>query len=299
MSRQVKYILFFILVIPLAFHACIKQKEDARTGKISESKTIRKDTLGISSGLEWEFDTVAFERKVHVNNDTLKQAMHIMSTFVYPTSVPVGVDFKNVKRTISRIVTQDSTFIGTLKEAFENSTNSLITDAFNYGKEWESEDNPYIEFSSFEEQVHTTVQAVSRYWLTVCTEQYSYLGGAHGSTYVKYDNIDTQTGNIVKEQELFKQDYRNILAGLIQEKVKQRNSSKNKNEYIALLVKINEIEPNGNFYLNKDSIVYVYNQYEIAPYVQGIIEIKIPYNEIKPIITPQYSQIIANTLNQK
>lgn len=297
MSSQVKYILFFLLIMPLVFHSCIKQKEEANTEKTVESESVKKNTLVISSGFEWKFDTISFERKVHVDNDTLKQAMHIMSTLVYPTSFAVGVDFQNVKKTISRIVTQDSSFIGTPKEAFENSINSLISDALSYGKEWEMEDNPYIEFSSFEEQTTTITQPVSRYWLTVYTHQYSYLGGAHGSTYVKYDNIDTQTGNIIKEQELFKHDYKNILAGLIQEKVKYRNSSKNKDEYIALLIEINEIEPNGNFYLNKDSIVYVYNQYEIAPYVQGIVEIAIPYNEIKPIINPQYSQIIEKTLN--
>lgn len=50
---------------------------------------------------------------------------------------------------------------------------------------------------------------------------------------------------------------------------------------------INEIAPNNNFWINNEGVHYVYNQYEIAPYSMGPIEVTIPFEEITPIIIPE------------
>lgn len=49
---------------------------------------------------------------------------------------------------------------------------------------------------------------------------------------------------------------------------------------------IEDIAPNNNFWLNDEGIHYSYNQYEIAPYSMGVIDVVVPYTELEDIILP-------------
>ena len=46
------------------------------------------------------------------------------------------------------------------------------------------------------------------------------------------------------------------------------------------------IKPNGNFYITDESINYVFNPYEIAPYYMGQTEVTIPFSRIKDLLKP-------------
>ena len=46
---------------------------------------------------------------------------------------------------------------------------------------------------------------------------------------------------------------------------------------------VREIEPNGNFRVSEEGVTYIYNQYEIAPYVMGAIQVTVPWNELEGI----------------
>ena len=47
---------------------------------------------------------------------------------------------------------------------------------------------------------------------------------------------------------------------------------------------IEDIFPNNNFWLDNEGIHYAFNQYEIAPYVMGVIKVDIPYEDLKDIL---------------
>jgi hypothetical protein len=51
------------------------------------------------------------------------------------------------------------------------------------------------------------------------------------------------------------------------------------------------IKPNGNFYITDESINYVFNPYEIAPYYMGQTEVSLPFSMIKGLLKP--NSIIA------
>ena len=50
---------------------------------------------------------------------------------------------------------------------------------------------------------------------------------------------------------------------------------------------IEDIVPNDNFWLSAEGINYSYNQYEIAPYSMGVIDVTVPYSELKNILLPE------------
>lgn len=55
---------------------------------------------------------------------------------------------------------------------------------------------------------------------------------------------------------------------------------------------IEDIVPNNNFWLNEEGIHYSYNQYEIAPYSMGVINVTVPYADLSDILLPD--GIISN-----
>jgi hypothetical protein len=113
-----------------------------------------------------------------------------------------------------------------------------------------------------------------------------FTGGAHGGYGTYFININPATGETVKLQDIFKRDYEEALS-IIGER-EFRNSLS-----IADTVSLAEegfefpndkFTLNDNYGLTKDGIVFVFNIYEIAPYVLGAQEVLIPFSEIKSLL---------------
>jgi len=123
--------------------------------------------------------------------------------------------------------------------------------------------------------------------LSYTVEYSDYEGGAHGSCRVTYTNIDLNRLVTLSEEDLFVPDYYKPLTEKI---VHGLMKSFNVNEPDSLLNKgfftIEDIVPNNNFWINDEGIHYAYNQYEIAPYSMGVINVTLPYSELRGILLP-------------
>ena len=51
---------------------------------------------------------------------------------------------------------------------------------------------------------------------------------------------------------------------------------------------IDEIKPTENFVIYADSMEFLYNIYEIAPYAYGAISVVIPYETLRPLLNTDY-----------
>jgi len=240
----------------------------------------------------WKFDTLTVDKKIHMDNDTTKDGMKIHLSFVYPVSAPEGVDLGKIQQTFAGIFSESKDFSGSPQDAFDGIVDNYTSEAVEIAKELQKEGNEFINFSNFEQQKETFVTATSMYQISLSSVYYSYMGGAHGMHNLKCDNVDLRDGSVITEDRLFARGYKDKLAALIQNVVKERNSSADEDTHILLLVDIPEIMPNNNFAFEGDGLVYYYNQYEISPYVQGVVEIKIPYDKVKPLINKQYIEVI-------
>ena len=112
--------------------------------------------------------------------------------------------------------------------------------------------------------------------LEIDTFSYSYTGGAHGSNLKSMELYDINSGEKIPStlEEVF-----NI-------------NDENKDEFLALLSAYLKPQkerlymfpidtlPNS-FFLSEDGIIFMWNEYEIAPYASGMITAKIGFNEIK------------------
>lgn len=111
------------------------------------------------------------------------------------------------------------------------------------------------------------------------SDTYNYTGGAHGSRTVLCRNFKFKNGEAASEEDIFKENYEETLTALLMDKAVEYVGE----EYAEALW-TEEIKPNGNFLLSEEGIVYIFNQYEIAPYAAGVIELTIPWDEVSDIL---------------
>lgn len=112
--------------------------------------------------------------------------------------------------------------------------------------------------------------------LSYIADKYTYRGGAHGISSRYACNFDLRSGKQISEEDFFRKGYDGKLTSLLTSHLKESLQSP---EDMDMLF-VEEIEPNGNFYLSDKGITYIYNHYEIAPYSMGIIEVTIPWDEL-------------------
>lgn len=117
------------------------------------------------------------------------------------------------------------------------------------------------------------------------------MGGAHGLETRNFYNFDLKTGKLITENDLFKADYKSKLAELIKvrivEESKEYKDEKNSEPVTSLEDTdfwTDSIKSNGNFYITDESINYVFNPYEIAPYYMGQTEVSLPFNRLKDLL---------------
>lgn len=110
--------------------------------------------------------------------------------------------------------------------------------------------------------------------------RYLYTGGAHGSANTIFLNIDPQTGNKISTEMLFKKspEFTTFAESKFREVHKiPSNESINSTGFWF---------EDDRFYLpssigfTETSLVLLYNQYEIASYAEGPIELNIPLKEV-------------------
>ena len=126
---------------------------------------------------------------------------------------------------------------------------------------------PYEIYSKY------TISEDNNVLLSLYNDYYEYLGGAHGMTTRTSYTIDKEKESLITLKELFVQGYN--YSDIINKKIKEE-ISKNPENYFDSGNVFKGISENQSFYIEGDNLVIYYQLYDIAPYVFGIPEFKIP-----------------------
>ena len=125
------------------------------------------------------------------------------------------------------------------------------------------------EYKSEYKVVYTDQQTFFSYW----AECFMYTGGAHGGTIVKVGTIDVKTGKRLTTADVIPPEKRDEAIAKIREAVIAKIGGEDNLMPSAkeVLSKLSE-----NFYVGKNSLHFVFNEYEVACYAQGVVEVVIP-----------------------
>ena len=246
------------------------------------------------------FDSIVVKQQLPLlqANDTTLPFADVELSFTYP------VRFRNAESLARLQQIFQGTFFGETRYDSITPQEAVTLFMTEYTTRYESLSNSY-----YEDKARLEGEMPHWYWysmsnknkilfqsdslLSYAVEYSDYEGGAHGSYRILYTSIDLNELNTISEEDLFIPDYYKPLT----EKIIQRLMDQyNANEPDSLLMRgfftIEDIVPNNNFWLNEEGIHYSYNQYEIAPYFMGVIDVTVPYADLTDILLPE--TIVSN-----
>jgi hypothetical protein len=124
--------------------------------------------------------------------------------------------------------------------------------------------------------------------LSCTSSEYSYLGGAHSNTYLRFTNFKLKSGEIIDLSDILIAGFLPELNSIVEPIFR---NEKNLTEDINLTeagfwFDDDKFSVNNNFSIGKDGLIFVYNNYEITAYAYGPTELFIPYKTIKKLIKP-------------
>ena len=125
------------------------------------------------------------------------------------------------------------------------------------------------EYKSEYKVVYTDGRTFFSYW----AECFMYTGGAHGGTIVKVGTIDVKTGKRLTTADVIPPGKRDEAIAKIREAVIAKIGGEENLMPSAkeVLSKLQE-----NFFVGKDGLHFIFNEYEVACYAQGVVEVVIP-----------------------
>lgn len=243
-----------------------------------------------------DFDHLVVNEKVFLlpQNDTTLPFADVKIDFIYPKKFNNKEDLARLQQIFNGTFFNDETYdslspqeavskyIENYAEEYRELTNQYNQDLANL----EGDNKPSWYWYMLQKSNKILYQ--DKQILSYLVEHADYTGGAHGSLRVLYYTIDLNELTTLSEEDIFQPNYQQELTSKIIEKLMDKYDVDTPDKLIEEgFFDINEIAPNNNFWLNDKGIHYIFNQYEIAPYSMGPIEVTIPYEEIESIIIPE------------
>jgi len=152
-------------------------------------------------------------------------------------------------------------------------------------KSYENDRKEFPETSPYSAEVNVAKSYSSPLLLSIETNYSSFTGGVHGYQKTGFLNFDPNNGNLITTSSLFKnkEEFTNFAEQLFREKNKIAESDAiNSTGFWFKNDKFHLPESIG---FSDENVVLIYNQYEIASYAEGVIELLIPLEEAKPYLT--------------
>ena len=235
------------------------------------------------------FNTVKENTEAHLFNDTNNPScnLSIEYTYIKNSSQEVLKDTLNnylttlffgdsyVNRPIEEIITD---YTNDYVQTYKSDLESLFKEDKEINKENGESIGPWY---NYEKTLNSNIESYNKDLLVYKIYYQEYTGGAHGIYSTNYYNFDLKTKMILKLEDIFVPNYKKALVEEIWRQLIKDNKVSTKEELRDMGYEYSdELSPTSNFKLDKQSITFLYNVYEIAPYSMGSISITIPYAQI-------------------
>ena len=240
-----------------------------------------------------------FIKKYYLSKDTTKGALSIDIEVEIPVAFVDKDILKLIRNSIVTNLFGEEYLLHSNDSLVQIFTKDLVSDYKENNEPLLNEKDSASKYSFDNEHVLSGFSLLSDKKIYVYgIERYMYMGGAHGLETRNYYNFDLKTGKTITEKDLYKPNFESELSELIKKRIveesKENKDSKDAEPILSLEDTdfwTDSIKPNGNFYITDESINYVFNPYEIAPYYIGQTEVTIPFNRLKSLLRP--NSIIA------
>ena len=119
--------------------------------------------------------------------------------------------------------------------------------------------------TTWERNASYKVVFADKRYLSFRAEEFSYNGGAHGGTKITVGTFDRQTGKRLRVADIVPENSRTEVLEAVRRGVIEKIGGADKLQGEVMLVE--------NFFVAQDGIHFVFNEYEVACYAAGAIEV--------------------------
>lgn len=254
MTIKMKKINFLSLIIFITFFSCSNETKKRPDLKFSEHK---------------------YADKVHLLGNDNYPACEIDISFLAPQDT---ISFRSLQESMM------TTFFDSLYLQSQNIEKLLYLTAqenfndFYQQEEYLSQDTMDMSDTyNWDIILKNDVVYQGKRFVSFSNETYAYLGGAHGDTQDNYYTFDLETNQLLSASDFF-------LPNKCEEIIELQKQSLEKDDEELGDLWLDGLKCNDNFYLDESGIIFHYNQYEIASYAAGPIDIFISFEEIQEFL---------------
>ncbi len=122
----------------------------------------------------------------------------------------------------------------------------------------------------------------------------TYDGGAHGMTESRYLNYDLNAGKVIDYGSAFKPGSEEALLQAVKDNLMTQYNASSIKELSGRGIFTDQIYVSKNFYLQGYDVVFHYNPYDIAPYSEGSVDVRVPYFQISDYLTQEVTSLLAD-----
>lgn len=258
------YILFFICLNSLLIGSCQFNTTDRDT---RQQKPV--------------MDTLAYEYKDYIKfSENVMRTTETTDTTFFAVSYPIFQD-----SAVNRFV--QTVLLGSDTTTVEKSAHSFISEFDNF---YQSDPFPRVWTS----ESHASVYAISPSYLALVVKAYSYTGGAHGNYATIFKHYDIPNHESLILDDIVAKPFQNELAAVAERYFRKAEGLKvDQSLEDQYFFDQGRFSIPDNFALERDSMLFLYNIYEIKPYVNGQTELRIPYSEVERLLTDRAKRIVA------
>ncbi len=120
--------------------------------------------------------------------------------------------------------------------------------------------------------------------LSFYIDHYAFTGGAHGLQTLQFTVVNLWTGKEVELKNIFKENSEAQLSSILSDKIHEMNHLPTTQSLKDAGFYTDTVKPAENFYITREGIGFYYNQYDIAPYASGSIDVFVPFRELKDLL---------------
>lgn len=260
----------FAVAAVTAVCSCNGKSDSTRTGsdsltfdsiKVDTTMSLTEDTAGPRCHIKLSL-TYAKGTNADMINDSIIRSGVLSPDFLSITDRHIGVS-EAVDSFVTRYLSDYRKFYGELYEADKSNSPSY-----------------YCEY-----QVSSRINQDNPDYYTYLADVYSYMGGAHGSSFVLARNISVKNNRIVTLKDLFVPGYEKRLNAEIIKSLCDKNDVKD----LAGLIKKTtifdgiDVYASDNFIIGKKSITFIYSPDEIACHAVGEIRVEVDNDDIEEL----------------
>lgn len=124
-----------------------------------------------------------------------------------------------------------------------------------------------------------TVTYFENGFISFYSDEYTFSGGAHGSTIRSSQNWDLMTGLNISLWDLFPQeDYLLMILKEMNQQIAEQTKNGTNQYFDNSCQLVLDTFKMDQFYFTKNDVIIYFQQYDIAPYSSGIPTFEIPHN---------------------